>query len=116
MPWQLFGSSEAITEGKFTLVAFGKRTIGVTRLRGVLHAVLNYCPHAGAPVCAGQVHGYVTSSGPGQIGYDADRKILRCPWHHWEYDLETGAGTCAGAGRIKTYLVKETDGTVWVDL
>ncbi|MBC8040750.1 MAG: Rieske (2Fe-2S) protein [Opitutaceae bacterium] len=115
MSWQLFGPLDDIVEGKFTLITFGKRTIGVTRLRGALHAVLNHCPHAGAPVCAGHIHGYVTSDGPGQSGYDADRKILRCPWHHWEFDLVTGSGSCDGTGRIKTYPVKEIDGAVWVD-
>lgn len=116
MSWQPFGPLDAITEGEFTLAIFGKRTIGVTRLRGTLHAVLNYCPHAGAPICSGQIHGYVTSNAPGQLGYDAERKILRCPWHHWEFDLESGEGSCSGTGRIKTYPVKEENGEVWVDL
>lgn len=116
MPWQRFCRPEEIIEGRFTLREFGRRAVGVTRVRGRLHAVLNFCPHAGAPVCAGRIDGYVTSDGPGQLGYDAERAILRCPWHHWEFDLATGAGSCAGTGRIKTFPVREDAGEVWVEV
>ena len=34
--------------------------------------------------------GSVTSPGPGEYHYDADRKLLVCPWHSWEFDLATG--------------------------
>ncbi|HSI09404.1 MAG: Rieske (2Fe-2S) protein [Rariglobus sp.] len=115
MPAHLIGPSEEIVEGRFKIVEMGKRSVGVTRLRGVLYAVLNYCPHAGAPICHGHLTGLVTSDGPGQGGYDAARAIVRCPWHHWEFDLADGRGICAGTGRIKTYPVREAEGQVWID-
>lgn len=111
----LAGSSDLIVEGRFKIIQAGRQSIGVTRFQGTLYAVLNYCPHAGAPVCAGRITGMVTSDGPGQSAYDPDRPLLRCPWHHWEFDLKNGRGLCAGTGRLATFTVREEDGQVWVE-
>jgi nitrite reductase/ring-hydroxylating ferredoxin subunit len=29
-------------------------------------------------------------SGPGQYVYGLEGRILSCPWHKWQFDLETG--------------------------
>lgn len=109
------GSSDDIVEGRFKVIQVGRQSIGVTRFQGALYAVLNYCPHAGAPVCAGRITGMVTSDGPGQSGYDHGRPLVRCPWHHWEFDLKEGRGLCAGTGRLATFPVREEAGQVWVE-
>jgi len=116
MPLLPAGSSDEIVEGRFKIVEAGRQSIGVTRFRGKLYAVLNYCPHAGAPVCAGHITGMVTSDGPGQSSYDHGRALVRCPWHHWEFDLKDGRGLCAGTGRLATYPVHEKDGQVWIEV
>jgi hypothetical protein len=40
---------------------------------------------------------------------DADRVVIVCPWHRWEFDPTTG-GSIAGRLRAKTYRVV-VDGT-----
>jgi nitrite reductase/ring-hydroxylating ferredoxin subunit len=32
----------------------------------------------------------MTSGAPGQIRIDPRRPMISCPWHGWEYDLESG--------------------------
>jgi nitrite reductase/ring-hydroxylating ferredoxin subunit len=72
------------------LVNVEGREIGIFNVDGKLHAVLNRCPHRGAALCLGDVIGWVASDGPGDIRLESDRKFLVCPWHGWEFDLETG--------------------------
>lgn len=110
-------TSEELPEGgrKFHLV--GKREIGLFRHRGRLYAVLNFCPHAGAPVCQGEIDHPVFVEGPGGSGKrDFERPTIRCPWHHWEFDLQSGKSLCTVSRRIKTYPVREEEGRIWVDI
>ena len=34
--------------------------------------------------------GLLESDRPGQFRFDADHKLLVCPWHGWEFDIRTG--------------------------
>jgi nitrite reductase/ring-hydroxylating ferredoxin subunit len=69
---------------------FGGKDIGILNVDGEYYAFLHKCPHLGGPLCEGTVLGLVHSSGPGDIKFDGDRKMLTCPWHGWEFDLKTG--------------------------
>jgi nitrite reductase/ring-hydroxylating ferredoxin subunit len=47
--------------------------ISVFWMRGKPKAVSTICPHFG-----------------GEFDYDCDKEILRCQWHGWKFDLNTG--------------------------
>ena len=45
-------------------------------------------------------------SDPLEYVWGLDDQILRCPWHGWEFDLETGKSLFDPEGeRVKTYAV-----------
>lgn len=81
---------EEIPEGGRFIGTFGGREIGILHVDGKFYAFLHRCPHLGGPLCDGVVLGLVTSTGPGELTFDADRKMLTCPWHGWEFELKTG--------------------------
>ena len=94
---------------------FGKHGIGVFRHRGQLYAALNFCPHAGAPVCQGEMDYPISTDEPGGTTIRTfDKPTLRCPWHHWEFDLQTGQALCPISARIKVFPVREKDGLIWI--
>jgi nitrite reductase/ring-hydroxylating ferredoxin subunit len=64
--------------------------IGVFNLGDRFVAYRNLCPHQGAPVCQGRVGGTTLPSAPGEYVFGRRAKVLHCPWHHWQFDRETG--------------------------
>jgi len=65
-------------------------SVGVFNVHGELYAYVNSCPHRMAPVCAGGVSGTNAPSGVDEYDYTMEDRVLRCPWHGWEFDLTTG--------------------------
>jgi 3-phenylpropionate/trans-cinnamate dioxygenase ferredoxin subunit len=117
MTWHDVAAVENLREGDRLVVEVAGRSVGVFRVDGDLHAVLNRCPHAGAPVCEGRITGRVVASPTGQVHYDADALTLRCPWHHWEFDLPTGRAVAPGVRqRLKVFETRVADGRIQVRL
>ena len=110
------GPEERFRPGAFELVDVPGHDIGVVRLRdGSLRAVRNYCPHKGAPICRGIVSGTWLPSEPGSLIYDREGEVLACPWHGWEYDLDTGMELFRDVPtRLRFYPISVRDGEVYV--
>jgi nitrite reductase/ring-hydroxylating ferredoxin subunit len=110
------GPEERFVAGRFVMLDIPGQDIGVVRLRdGQLRAVRNYCPHKGAPICRGIVGGTWLPSQPGTLHYDREGGVLACPWHGWEYDLDTGMELFrAVPTRLRFYPVTVRDGQVYV--
>jgi 3-phenylpropionate/trans-cinnamate dioxygenase ferredoxin subunit len=73
--------------GSVRVVSIGERSIGIINSGDDVYAVLNVCPHELAPVCLGTVSGTLLPSKPGEMDYGLSGRILRCPWHGYEFDL-----------------------------
>jgi nitrite reductase/ring-hydroxylating ferredoxin subunit len=101
------GREVDLPPGHRLIVDVAGRSIGVFNVRGQLYAVRNRCPHQGGPLCEGGVVGWLDSPGPGVFDYRGDRPILECPWHGWEFELETGQSWFDPEGtRVKRYDVE----------
>ncbi len=86
--------------------AFGT-TLALFNVAGRLWALENRCLHHGGPLCRGRVGGAQLPSKPGRYRYDADRPVVTCPWHGWEYELETGRALFNRTVRVRTFEVRE---------
>jgi nitrite reductase/ring-hydroxylating ferredoxin subunit len=82
------GRVEDLPAGQRKIVRVGQREIGVFNSGGTLYALRNVCPHQGAPLCLGPV----TGTAPGEYIWGLEGQVLRCPWHGWEFNMETGVG------------------------
>ena len=108
---------DELSPGECRIVEVGGRSIGVYNVKGEYHALLNRCPHGGAPLCRGIVSGLSTSEGPGRpVDWTMDGEIVRCPWHGWEYEIATGETVTEPVIRVKTFPVVIDDGDLMVEL
>jgi nitrite reductase (NADH) small subunit len=112
------GPVEDFPVGKFKIVMAGDVEIGIVRLgTGVLHAVRNRCPHKGAPICKGILGGTWPPSRVGELAFEREGEVLVCPWHGYEFDLNTGLELYQDRPtRLRKYNAAVEDGQVIVTL
>lgn len=113
--WEDVGSLAELERAGRVVARVGGREVGVVRdeASGALHGVRNRCPHHGGPLCLGTVEERVTGE-PGSYALSG-RSVLRCPWHGWEFDLETGRCVDEPSLRAAVYPVRVEDGRVLVE-
>jgi nitrite reductase/ring-hydroxylating ferredoxin subunit len=89
-----------IPDGSRLIVDVLGRSVGIFNIDGKFYALLNRCPHRGGELCKGDILGLVVSDRPGSVTLDKNMKLLACPWHGWEYDIETGQSWYDPAGPL----------------
>jgi nitrite reductase (NADH) small subunit len=95
------------------VVSVAGRPIGVISVGDDFYAVGDHCPHMGAPMCSGSLSGTFLPSAPHELVYGSHQRVIRCPWHGWEFDLESGRSLLEPRRfGLKTYAVTEDDGQV----
>ena len=91
--------------------AFGT-TVAIFNVEGKLFAVGNYCPHHGGPLCHSHVSGANLPSQPYKYRYGREGRVLTCPWHGWQFDLESGRTMFDSSSRVKVYEVHVESGVI----
>ena len=115
----LAADSGDIPEHGRLVVDIGDTTIGIFRVGGRLFAYENNCPHMGGPVCQGLVIPAVREvldEHKVSRGYAFDESEMRivCPWHGYEFSIETGSHPAKPSIRLTPVPVEEHDGHVYV--
>jgi nitrite reductase/ring-hydroxylating ferredoxin subunit len=110
-----------IPEKGVVLSQAGELQIGVFKVKGKLYAYENRCAHQGGPVCRGDVVGRFEEplgEGGASLGLvESEERIdIACPWHGWEYDVETGEHIADREIKLRSFPVYEEDGAVFVDV
>lgn len=102
-----------IQVGARMIVNVRGREIGIFNVNGRFYAIRNRCAHQGGPVCLGNLLGLLRSRRPGEYEFDPSRKLLECPWHGWEYDIETGQSWFdPSSAKVRRYPVEIEVGRV----
>ena len=83
-----------IAPGACKIVTVRGREIGVFFVNEEYFALINRCPHEGAPLCQGRLLGLMEADRPGRYRLVRNGEMLRCPWHGWEFDIRTGQSWC----------------------
>jgi nitrite reductase/ring-hydroxylating ferredoxin subunit len=91
----LLCKTEEIPEGKGRAFQAGQRTIAVVRAKGKFYAMANKCMHRGASMCEGAIADGGTT--------------IRCPWHNWTFDLETGRNVIDPHETLRMFPVRVED-------
>jgi nitrite reductase (NADH) small subunit len=107
---------DELPPGSMRLFPFGRFGIGVFNVDGRFHALTNYCPHEGGPLCAGYVRGTPVADehALGGVRWSREGEIIRCPWHQWEFEIATGKTLSRPVRGIRTYPVEISDENVFL--
>jgi nitrite reductase/ring-hydroxylating ferredoxin subunit len=105
---------DELPPGARRMVPVGKYGVGVFNVGGELFAITNYCPHQGGPLCHGRVQGtsVLRAGSVRATEYVLAGRVLRCPWHQWEFDLATGRTLSKPEKGVRTYPVRVESGSV----
>jgi nitrite reductase/ring-hydroxylating ferredoxin subunit/multimeric flavodoxin WrbA len=76
------------------IVNIGKRKIALFHFNGKLSAIANACLHKAGPL------------GLGLVSAKYDGMYVTCPWHGWEYNIETGSAPPGYPDQQALYEVK----------
>ncbi len=90
------------------------KSVGVFNVGGRFYALHNRCPHRGGALCLGPVTGTNVPSDDFRYVYGREGEIVRCAWHGWEFEIETGRSLVDPKVRAKTFPVVVEDGDVYV--
>src|SRR3954464_12694219 len=100
------GSVEDVRRDGCRTVEVAGRPVGVISVGEEFFAVSDRCPHMGASMCTGSLSGTMVSAAPHELASGMDDRVLRCPWHGWEFDLESGRSLLEPARfGLRTYRV-----------
>lgn len=90
-------ASEELVEGTPIVVEVGRVPVLLLRHGGAIHAVQEWCPHAGGPLSQGT--------------FDGD--VVECPWHQSRFCLADGAPLQGPAAvPLRTFEVREAGGRI----
>lgn len=111
-------ADDALRPGELRGVTVDGRDLVVMRLfDGTYRALRDRCLHMGGRFSQGGRLERLRVSDHSHEYRFTDQCILRCPWHAFEVDVETGAFVVkSGARRNRTFPVEVVDGYVCVEV
>jgi len=111
------GAVDGFAIGELKQVEVGGRKMVLGRNQDGYFALANRCPHQGSRLSAGSLIGTAIADASGEIEYGREGMILRCAWHGWEFDVNSGRSLCEPERRrVAAYAVREEDGRLLVTL
>ena len=116
----MVGELSEFAEGGYRVLRVDSFEFGVFRQGDRVVAYENYCPHDGGPVCQGKVIPRVEEElGPDQTSRGlrfSDKRNIVCPWHGWEFDIESGRHCGDPKYRLRPVDVRVRDNRVYVSV
>jgi nitrite reductase (NADH) small subunit len=113
MKHELFPESQLST-GEIRAVRVDGVAVAVLRTPdGRVHALRDICSHHRARLSLGELQPRVVSDRPGTYAWDDENYVLRCPWHGYEFDVQSGHCVADPEGhRVRAYAVSIEDGMI----
>lgn len=106
-----------LEEGVPRVFRAGGREVVLIHWRGRVFALRNVCPHQTQSFVGGVIAGRIERGGaPGRFRVDDDTPVLSCPWHHWEFELETGRCPIDSRVRVRSYATVIEGDRVLLDM
>ena len=107
------GAFDDLKPGVVQSVKIGpNKVVGLVRTGNTVSVFNPTCPHHYASLTYGIVHNVLEAGDVGELTIDTDRWIITCPWHRWEFNLETGQALCGQSEKVRIYDSAIVEGRV----
>jgi len=103
--WVDVASVSDFDSGDAKEVLVGEHVIAIFRDGESFFALDGLCAHQGGPIAKGELS-----------KTDARKTCVTCPWHGWQYELETGIQTVNRQPLQQTFPVRQRGGRVEVQV
>ena len=111
------GGDQEFVHGTIVTRIVDRRDIGIVRWHDHLYAVRLRCPHQQGPLGRGVVFPrLMAGNAVGTLTTPDSPPVVSCPWHGWEFDLDTGVALCDPSMRVAAYRVTSIAGRVLLHL
>lgn len=98
--WIRIASVEECPPGSASELVASDRIIALFNVDGEFHALEGICPHQGGPLGKGKLAGC----------------IVTCPWHGWQFDVQSGQHQTSASLVHTKFPVKVEGDNVLVDV
>ena len=88
--WVKMATLDELAPGQSREVEHDGRIYALFNVGGVISAIDGICPHQGGPLAEGEVDG----------------AIVTCPWHGWQFDVQSGRSTLNSKLKQPVFEVK----------
>lgn len=111
--------ADELQPGERTILSLNGRDVGVLNVEGNYYAISNVCPHQRGPICEGAIKRELDGEyvGPGKRvrEFHSDTVTISCPYHGWEYDIETGEHVGDRRLAVPTFNVVVEDDQIFIE-
>lgn len=87
-----------VPPGSVRVVRAGDEELALAHVDGEFYVTQGHCLHLKGPLGEGRI----------------DDHVLTCPWHGWQFDLESGRALFDSRVAVATYQVHVRDG--WIEV
>ena len=98
-------STDELEPGEGKTLEVDGLSIALFNVNGDYYAISNRCTHKGGPLG----EGFLSKDLP---TLDEEANSVHCPWHFWEFDLETGKNPVNPEASVRAFDVTVTDDAV----
>mgnify|MGYP002526016454 CR=1 FL=1 len=107
---------DQIPDGTMQAVRVGRRNLLMVRQGHQVYALRNICAHQGARISEGVLTSTRRRGHVGEYVEEKAGRIIRCPWHNWEYNVKTGVSVNNPSACVASYPVTIDGNEVRIDL
>lgn len=120
MSEHIITNEDELNDGDHMVVQVEGREIGIFNIDGDYYAYTNWCPHQGGPCAEGNITGTVEATFDREKLETSlewtDENILNCPWHGWEFKVDSGECLSRRKVRLISHNIRVDDGNLVLSL
>jgi NAD(P)H-dependent nitrite reductase small subunit len=102
------GPASELKDGDRKFVTVEGQEIAVVNFDGDYYAIRNFCPHMEGPLARGYIS---TKKKNGE-----EVNFVSCPFHEWEFDIETGQALFNDTHNVRTYETFVEGGMLYIEV